>query len=77
MVSGSHEVSRLFYHVLEHYAMYSFSLLCAECILINEHNNTINKGPWPTTEMYTNGTISFLNRINADMDAYDDDNEEE
>ena len=77
MVSGSHEVSRLFYHVLEHYAMCSFSLLRAECILFNQHHNTINKGPWPTTETYTNSTISFIHRINADMDAYDDDNEED
>ena len=27
--------------------------------------------------MHINSTISFLHRVNEDMDAYDDDNEEE
>ena len=54
-----------------------FSLLCVVNICFNQHNNTINKGPWPTTEMHINSTISFLRRVNEDMDAYDDDNKEE
>ena len=57
--------------------MHNFSLLCAAHILFNQHNNAINKGPWPTTEMHTSSMISFLHRINEYTDAYDDDNEEE
>ena len=77
MVSGSHEVSRLFDHVLECYVVRNFSILCAACIFFNQHNNTINKGPLPTTEMQINNTISFHHRVNADMEANDDDNKEE
>ena len=73
MVSGSHEESRLFDHVLEHYVVHNFSILCAARIFFNQHNNTINKGPLPTTEMHINNTISFLHRVNADMEANDDD----
>jgi hypothetical protein len=77
MVSESHEVSRLFYHVLECFTMHNFSFLCAACILFNQCNSTINKGPWSTTEMHFNSTISFLLRVNEDTDAYDNDNKEE
>ena len=77
MVSGSHEVSRLFYHVLECCAVRNFSLLCAVCIFFNQHINTINKGPLRTTEMKINSMISFLHRVDEDMVVYDDDNEEE
>ena len=52
-------------------------LNCVVHIFFNQHNNTINKGPWPTTEMHINSMISFLHRVNEDTDAYDDDNEEE
>jgi DDE superfamily endonuclease len=54
----------------------NFSLLCAARIFFNEHNNTINKDPWPTTEMQIHNTISFLHRVNEETDAYNDDNEE-
>ena len=52
-------------------------LYCVVHTYFNQYNNTINKGPWPPTEMHVISMISFLHRINADMDAYDDDNEEE
>jgi hypothetical protein len=56
-------------------AQFFFTLCCMN--IFNQHNNTINKGPWPTTEMHINNTISFLHRVNEETDAYDDDNEEE
>jgi hypothetical protein len=53
-----------------------FSLLCMVHMCLNQHNNTINKGPWSTTEMHINSTISFLCRVNEDTDAYDNDKKE-
>ena len=46
-------------------------------IFFNHHDNTINTGPWPTTEMHFNNTISSLHRVNEETDAYNDDNKEE
>ena len=39
MVSGSHEISRLFYQVLERYVVRNFSVLCAARFFKNQQQH--------------------------------------
>ena len=69
MVSGSHEVSRLFYHVLERYVVPNFSVLCA-ALFFKKINTTTQSTKAPGQQHKCISTVqshSFMESIKIQM----------